>query len=268
MRHKHSRQIRLDNRNATLFYSLSADRAGFLPGLIKKTGAALSAVAFLISAPGAIADSIDHMPQIHQFIASELAVHYPDVPESDRTYSMNYPEHILNQKRCETPLQFEWRGDVAAGSNTLNIRCPDPAWQAYLPIAVQIFKPVVIAARPLDRNNNVAVGQLRLQRRDIGDLRQGYFLEAAKIEGYALRRTVKAGQVITPYMVEAPSLIARGDWVTVISGRGALTVTTTGEALKDGALGEQIPVRNLSSDETVRAWVIRKGVVSTKRSDL
>ena len=268
MRHKHSRQIRLDNRNATLFYPLSAERAGFLPGLLKKTGAVLGAAVFLISSQAASAETIDHMPQIHRFIESELAVNYPDVPQTDRTYSLNYPEHILNQKTCDTPLQFEWRGDVAAGSNTLNLRFPVPAWQAYLPIDIQIINTVGIAARPLDRNNNVAVNQLRLQRRDIGDLRQGYFLDAAKIEGYALRRTVKAGQVITPYMVEAPSLISRGDWVTVISGRGVLTVTTTGEALKDGALGEQIPVRNLSSDETVRAWVIRKGVVSTKRSDL
>lgn len=268
MRHKHSRQIRLDNRNATLFSSLSAASRAFLPGLQKKSALCLLSGVLLTLGVTAQTPQINHMPLIEGFIGSELASAFPDTDTSDQTFTLNYPEHILNSKACDLPLQFDWRGDLTAGSNTLNIQCPSPAWQAYLPVKVQIFKPVVIAARPLDRNNNLLSGQLRLQRRDIGDLRQGYFQDAAKIEGYELRRTVKAGQVITPYMVEAPSLVSRGDWVTVISGRGGLTVTTTGEALKDGTLGEQIPVRNLSSNETVRAWVIRKGVVSTKRSDL
>lgn len=210
----------------------------------------------------------NYLPQIDRFIDSELTVVFPSIPNSDRTFSLSYPDQILNRKTCDMPLQFDWRGDLSAGSNTLNIRCPSPAWQAYLPVAVQVYKAVLVAARPLDRNNNLSAGDVRLQRRDISDLRQGYFQNAAKIEGYQLRRTVKAGQVITPYMAEAPSLVARGDWVTVISGRGGLTVTTTGEALRDGTLGEQIPIRNLSSNETVRAWVIRKGVVSTKRSDI
>lgn len=215
-----------------------------------------------------VAENTSHFEVIERFIHSELNVRYPEVNEADRPFRMNYPEQILNQKNCLSPLQFEWRGQLEAGANTLNVRCPDPQWQAYLPVAVQVFTDVVVARMPLDRSNNVQTHQLETQRHDIGQLRMGYFTEPAKIEGYELQRTVKTGQVITPYMVNAPSLITRGDWVTLVSGKGALTVTTTVEALRDGTLGEQIPVRNLSSDETIRAWVIRKGVVSTKKEHL
>jgi flagella basal body P-ring formation protein FlgA len=100
---------------------------------------------------------------------------------------------------------------------------------------------------------------------DIGSLRRGYFTNKDQLEGYLLQRTVKTGQVLTPYIVKAPALIKRGEWVTIISGRKGLTVTSSGEALKDGVLGDQIPVKNLRSNTKIRAWVVKKGVVATKK---
>jgi len=203
--------------------------------------------------------------RIEFFISESISGRFPDIAVEDVSFFINLPGTFIEQKSCPSDLSFDWRGDLNAGANTLNVACTEANWQVYIPVSLQVFQNVVVAAEPLSRNAPISRAQLTTKRLDIGSLRMGYFTDATQLTGYDLQRTVKTGQVITPYIAKAPSLVQRGDWVTIISGKGALTVTSTGEAMKDGVLGDQIPVKNLQTDTTIRAWIIRKGVVSTKR---
>jgi flagella basal body P-ring formation protein FlgA len=186
------------------------------------------------------------------------------VAAEDRTFQVTLPS-IKTNNDCDESLTFKWRGKVEAGTNTLSVICSSPQWQWYVPVNVEIFKNVVITTEPLSRSHPLEANQLQLKRLDISNLRMGYFTDITQIDGYLLQRTVKSGQVITPYIVKAPALIKRGDWVTIVSGRKGLTVTSSGEALKDGVKGDQIPVKNLRSNTRIRAWVINKGMVATKQ---
>ena len=265
MKTKHRRLFGQNNRNALHFFLLSAGIDKYLNISVKIMLGVMSSA--LIATP-VNAATMSLEAQIDDYVAHALAQQYPEIDSEDLQYTVNLAISPQQQKQCSEELAFDWRGDLNAGANTLNVSCSQPLWQVYVPVSLAIYKQVVVAATPLSRQNRIVPSQLATQRMDIGTLRMGYFTKPESLEGFELQRTVKSGQVITPYIAKAPALVQRGDWVTILSGRGALTVSTTGEALKDGVLGEQIPVRNLRSEQTIRAWIIQKGVVSTKKGQI
>ncbi|MCS7167839.1 MAG: flagellar basal body P-ring formation chaperone FlgA [Gemmatales bacterium] len=55
-------------------------------------------------------------------------------------------------------------------------------------------------------------------------------------------------------------IVRKGDFVRLVARVGPLEVSTRGEALADGKLGQIIPVRNLDSKQTVHARVTRPAV--------
>jgi flagella basal body P-ring formation protein FlgA len=203
--------------------------------------------------------------QLNEFIDLDLQVQFPEYPTEDVEFNIKLSNPDMMAKRCDQTLSMKWRNAVKPGSNTLNVSCGSPQWQLYIPISVQVFRDVVVSVEPLSRANPIELNQLKTQRLEISKLRLGYFTDISDLKGYLPQRTVKAGHVLTPYILKAPSLIKRGDWVTIISGRKGLTITSTGEAMKDGVFGEQIPIKNVRSDITVRAWVLKKGLVTTKK---
>ena len=265
MKTKHRRLFGHNNRKAIHFSYLSAAIAKNLWRLTEKFCLTLLTTCALVQVPATVMASDSIEQQIDDFISQAIYSRFPDSSVDDIMYSANFPAALLEQKSCDSPLSFDWRGELNAGANTLNAACADPNWQVYIPISLQVFKEVVVALEPLDRNRPIRATQLATTRMDIGGLRMGYFSEPTLLAGYELQRTVKTGQVITPYIAKAPPLVKRGDWVTIISGGGGLTVTSTGEALKDGVLGDQIPEKNLKTENRIRAWIIQKGVVSTKK---
>lgn len=50
-------------------------------------------------------------------------------------------------------------------------------------------------------------------------------------------------------------MVCKGDLVTIFAKTGTLTIKTTGFALQDGNVGEQIRVKNQKSGKTISARV-------------
>jgi len=265
MKNKHRRLFGQNNRKARQFNLLAANLAKSLPMAFNYLRYPLALALTLILTGPAYGSNID---AIETYVKKTVYSSLPGFARDDITINIQYPANALLTTDCSQTLNFEWRGYPQPGQNTVKTACTAPRWQLYVAVNIQAFKEVVISAGPLERNKPLISSELVLRRMDIGSLRLGYFDDPEQLRGYLLQRTLQGGQVITPYIVKAPSLISRGDWVTIRSGSQGLVVTSTGEALRDGVLGDQIPLKNLSSDTTIRAWVIAKGVVSTKRSDV
>jgi flagella basal body P-ring formation protein FlgA len=75
---------------------------------------------------------------------------------------------------------------------------------------------------------------------------------------------VKAGMVLTPALLKPQLLIKRGEKVTILADTGAVQVRMEGKALMDGARGQVIRVRNLSSKREVEAAVVAPGIVQVR----
>ena len=88
-----------------------------------------------------------------------------------------------------------------------------------------------------------------------------FALSRVDVIGKTARRTLLPGQAIPLAAIDNPRLIRNGATVTMIYVDGALTITTTGDALQDGAVGDTVKVRNADSGVTVRGQVRADGSV-------
>jgi flagella basal body P-ring formation protein FlgA len=81
------------------------------------------------------------------------------------------------------------------------------------------------------------------------------------VEGSEVRRTIKAGDVIRQAWFKIPPVIARGDRVRVIAKRGAVQLSTFGQALNNATQHAFVRVRNMGSKKIVTGRAIGPGVV-------
>jgi flagella basal body P-ring formation protein FlgA len=58
------------------------------------------------------------------------------------------------------------------------------------------------------------------------------------------------------------TLVKRGERVNIQSGKAGVLISATGTAMADGAKGQKINVKNLSSQRVIQATVVDSGQVS------
>lgn len=148
------------------------------------------------------------------------------------------------------------------GRVTLRVRCDGSGpWTVFVPAQVQLYRQVVTAVRPLKRDSVLTERDVTLAERDVGLLNQGYLNALQQAIGKKLTRPLQPDQILAPIHVEQAEVISRGDQVIISARSGGINVRMPGEALSDGALGEQIDVRNLGSQRVVKARVTGRGQV-------
>lgn len=169
----------------------------------------------------------------------------------------------LRLAACPQPLSIRLESpSEPIGRVSLRVQCEvGKPWTIFVPGQVRLFRQIVVATRPLKRQTPLTAADLRLAERDIGSLHQGYLTEIAQALGNKTTRPLLAEQPLTPSSLELAETIRRGDQVLIRASGGALNVSMPGEALSDGALGQQIRVRNLSSQRVIKARVTAPGQV-------
>ena len=73
------------------------------------------------------------------------------------------------------------------------------------------------------------------------------------VVGLSARRALRAGAVVGARDLVSPRVIARNDLVEVAFIAGGVTLTVTGRATRDAAVGEPVPVLNTTSGRTIDA---------------
>lgn len=74
-----------------------------------------------------------------------------------------------------------------------------------------------------------------------------------RVVGLSARRALRAGAVVGQRDLVSPRVIARNDAVEVAFVSGGVTLTITGRATRDAAVGEPVPVVNTGSGRTIDA---------------
>lgn len=148
------------------------------------------------------------------------------------------------------------------GRVTVRIGCEGSApWTIFMPAQVKLFRQVVVAVQPLKRAHVLEDADIALVERDVGLLTQGYLTDPARVVGQKLRRPVVNDQVLAPVFLEQAEAVRKGDQVVILARTATINVKMPGEALSDGAPGQQIRVRNLRSQRVIKARVIEPGTV-------
>ena len=163
----------------------------------------------------------------------------------------------LRLKECDEPLEaFQPAGGRPLGNTTVGVRCPGTQpWTLYVPVKVSIHETVVVAARPLSKGMIVKEQDVKLLEKDLAKIRSGYFQDLSEVIGKQVSRTVSMGAAITTSVVKPQIQIKRGQQIRLVAGSHGLKVQMAGEALADGATGEYIRVRNLSTQKIIEGVV-------------
>lgn len=209
-----------------------------------------------ITAPVA-ADAIQSHGSIQksaeQFIAEKVLSSHGRAPVA-RAGSL---DSRLRLKECDEPLQaFQPAGGRSLGNTTVGVRCPGTQpWTLYVPVKVSIHDTIVVAVRPLSKGAIVQNQDVELLEKDLSVLRSGYYKDLSQVIGKQVIRTISMGTAITMPMVKPQLQIKRGQQISLVAESNGLKVRMTGEALTDGASGERIQVRNLSTRKVVEGIV-------------
>ena len=76
-----------------------------------------------------------------------------------------------------------------------------------------------------------------------------------------MKRSLTAGFALNSNVIALPKLIHRGQRVTLLAQGDGIEVRSEGKALSDGAKGERVSVKNLSSNRIVQGIVSADGLI-------
>jgi len=170
----------------------------------------------------------------------------------------------LKLAKCEDPIKFDIIRPAHRSRNvTVKTTCESvKRWSIYVPLTIEIYDDVVVAARALTRGTIIETEDLQTRRINTASLPLGHVVDYTRLIGMELKRSTRNGSYLLLSSVEPPRVINKGDAVVLEARHSALSVATKGTALNNGQVGEQIKVRNNRSDRVVDAMVTGPGRVT------
>lgn len=146
-------------------------------------------------------------------------------------------------------------------SVTVLVRCEEDEWQIYIPVEIRLMTPIVVAKRSLGRGVTVNESDVMIQLVDARFQRGRTYTDTATLIGARIKRVVGIGE---PIQGNDICMVCRNDEVLISATKNGLQIIAKGSALSDGALGEQIKVRNNKSNRIVNATISAVGRVDIK----
>lgn len=228
-----------------------------------RLGRPLLALALVLIA--ATASAQQDLNQLKAAAEDFLQKHYSQPKDSSSSHEISVAglDPRLRLSQCSVPLSFNLRDmNDNGGAVSVKVACEDEQpWSIYISAQVSIYRDVLVANAPLGRGTLIEQASITQQRLNTSSMRQGYFTSPEQVLGLQLRRPLAAGEPLRSGVLEQPLAVVRGDIVTLESTTGAIQVATQAEALSSGRVGEQIRVRNTSSQKVVNANILGEGRV-------
>lgn len=201
------------------------------------------------------ADDDNLLQQVHQFLYEETLALGEEVVIELRPPSPHLPE-------CIQPEPFLPNANQSPlGRVSVGVRCGENSQQVrYLQAQIDVIGNYVVAARDIERGTLITSSMLNERGGNLGDLSAQALTAEEDIVGKVAQRPIRSGSAFLAHYLQAPHLVERGQRVTVIAQGSAFRVSREGEALENGALGEQVRVR-FGSREIMTARVTEQGIL-------
>lgn len=157
------------------------------------------------------------------------------------------------ERECDVALQFSLVNSKIQTQNSIKILCSGTnGWQLYLSARASQLVDVVVAKRQLSPGLVLSADMVQLESRDQLFSRGATISNPDLVDGARIKRALNPGQILT---LKDLCLVCKGDMVTIEGNSGTLMVATSGKALSDGSLGDNIEVQNLNSGRKIQANV-------------
>ncbi len=227
---------------------------GLLAGLCLCLLAHLPTQASEIQSPGDLASAITRFTATQRPYGKPLHVQIGKI------------DPRLRLAQCNQPLSvFFPTGASHFGTTTLGVECNgDSPWKTYVSVTITGSAPMVTNTRALARGTVLQLSDLNVINRDITYLQEGFYSNPAEVVGMVVERPLMQGSVLNPKNLRPRLQVRRGDLVSILAEATGVQVYVKGFALMDGHHGEDIRVRNQSTQREIQAEVIGPGQVQVK----
>ena len=169
----------------------------------------------------------------------------------------------LKLSPCENPLKSFSNNHNGFGSKiSVGVKCEGTKpWSLYVPVKIQRLTSVFVSSQPIAKGDQITDTDIQLVSMDISKLRGSYIKTKAEIIGKIPKRSIRLGSVFNPRYLRLPIMIKKGDLVDIVAESQGLRIRMQGKAINNGAKGQKINVKNLSSNRTIQAIVQNSGLV-------
>jgi flagella basal body P-ring formation protein FlgA len=227
------------------------------------TGLVALFTTILITLPASAGDATPQSAASIQKAARDFILTHARAYGGEPQVEVGTPDPRLRLAHCDQPLVAELPpGSRPVGAITVGVRCTgNTPWSIYVPVRVQIFANILVAARPLARGVPLTQSDVTVSRQDLAAVAGNALTDSAQAIGKRLRYPVATGAALNAGLLDLPPLVKRGQAVTIVSAGQGLEVRAAGEALSDGTSGETIRVRNLLTRKIIQATVLETGLV-------
>lgn len=125
---------------------------------------------------------------------------------------------------------------------------------------LEALAPVVVVIGKQQKGTILTANNLSLAVKDLSKL-NGPGLNVSDFIGKKLKRSLRAGSPLYAAMVEARSVIKRGERVKIVINYGAMHISAIGIARTNGIQNEMIRVQNINTNKIVYCRVAAPGLV-------
>jgi flagella basal body P-ring formation protein FlgA len=171
-------------------------------------------------------------------------------------------EQLRQLAEAAVPWTIQGGSEPWLGPQSLTIAYETPGGKGTMTVEAEaaLPAPVVILTRPMARGMTLSRADVALMRLSDAKSIQPHrtedpHLKLEDVLGKVVRRPLREGQVLTGSMIEAPTLVKRGQNVVVVALAGGIRITTEARAKQSGTEGELIYVETLDSREPFAALV-------------
>ncbi len=195
------------------------------------------------------------LQQVHQFLYQQTQSLGEEVVIDLRPPSPHLPP-------CVQPEPFlPNAGQSPLGRISVGVRCGETHQQVrYLQAQIDVIGSYWVAQHDIERGTLITPDMLVPQSGNLSDLSSQALTDKEDIIGKVTQRQIRSGSAFQNHFLQAPSLVERGQRVTVIAQGSSFRVSREGEALENGAQGDRVRVR-FDSRELVTARVIELGIL-------
>ncbi len=217
----------------------------------------------IVSAASAAGPWQDWTPVVDSAETTVAQYYKRQHPAADIDLKVSAPDDRLKLSACDKNLTIDLSNPPENGGNlSIHVRCSgETPWAIYLKGEVNIWTAILVARHTLPRGHRLQASDMTLTKINITKARSGVLYRPDDADGKELRRGLEAGKPIKIRDLIEPMVIKRGDRVQIAARAEGLQVLMTGTALRNGRLGEQIPISNDRSNRKLRAKVIAQGHV-------
>ncbi|WP_457568517.1 flagellar basal body P-ring formation chaperone FlgA [Desulfurobacterium sp.] len=187
------------------------------------------------------------------FIRHYVKVHFPD----KAVVFVSAPDRELPSDSVEVSLLSEDRYYLRF---RIFVRDGKREEVIHANVRVASLKPVVVASRDILPKTLIRKDDLAVKK--VPEIRASMGFDSVKdVVGKRAKRLIKAGSVIKPADLTPDFKVFKNAPVKVIYTSGNIKIEMIGQALQNGALGDIIEVKNISTGKKLLCRVIGSGVV-------